>query len=369
MKRWLAKVREQKSVVLRRSVISVLSLTAVVGAVYLSKPLLWSGGFGIGKDQAVTAESVEIDAGGNITKTVKMTKYDDGKTLWDWLSLLGVPVSLAILGFWLQQNQQKRAEKVAQEQKKRDEEFARKQKDRDEKIAQELREHNEKFAQDQREIAAEETKEEILQSYFDRLSVLLIDNNLFAIAAKVYPTVMPVILPVDHPKIEATLEERELFYSAVELIRARTLSTLRRFENDPERKTSVIRFLIEADIIRLLEINLKDADLSGAYLNYADLSNAYLNYANLSGADLNYANLSNAYLMFANLSGSKLYKANLKGADLRVANLSGAELYEADLSGTDLESADLSGATFRNNPGLSDAAKANMREYGAIFMN
>jgi uncharacterized protein YjbI with pentapeptide repeats len=354
VKRWLARV-EQKSVVLRRSVIGVLSLTAVVGAVYLSKPLLWSGGFGIGKDQAVTTESVEIDARGNITKTVKMTKYDDGKTLWDWLSLLGVPVSLAILGFLLQQNQQKRSERVAKEQKNRDEIFAEMQKDRDENFAKELR-----------EIAAAETKEEILQTYFDRLSLLLVDNNLLAIASKVHATETDET--EGQQKNEATLEERELFNSSVNVIRARTLSILRRFENDPERKSSVIRFLIEADIISKVKLNLSDADLSGAKLREANLSGAILNKAILIDVDLSSANLNKAQLNEANLNEAHLNDAELNEASLRYAELNGAYLYSANMKEANLTRAKLNGANLNkaklNRANLYDASlnDANLSE-------
>jgi hypothetical protein len=50
-------------------------------------------------------------------------------------------------------------------------------------------------------------------------------------------------------------------------------------------------------------------------------------------ADLRDANLSCAYLSGANLSGADLRDANLSGADLSGANLSGADLSRADLSG------------------------------------
>lgn len=364
-KRWLA-IREKAVSVLRRSFIVsgyLATVVVVVGAVYLAKPLLWSGGLGIGKDQAVTTESVEKDAKGKVVKSIKTTKYDDGKTLWDWLSLLGVPLSLAILGFWLQQSQQKRAERVAKEQRERDE----------------------KLAKEQREIAAAETKEEILQVYFDRLAVLLVDKNLLAIAAKVYAseTQKRGVLP----KIEPTLEERELLDSAVDVIRARTLSILRRFENDPERKTSVIRFLIEADIISKLKLslreanlynadlhdaNLHDADLRDADLRDADLRDANLIEADLSGANLERAKLTNAHLLNADLSeanlcSARIREAKLEGANLSKANLSGARLNDAKLVGTNLDNAVLTNTRFGNNLGLGDTTKADMIERGAIF--
>jgi Pentapeptide repeats (8 copies) len=251
--------------------ITILALTVILG---LLQPTLWPGGSGIGKDQSISTKSVETvvkDAQGNTTKTIETTKNDDGKTIWDWLSLLGVPTSLAILGYRLQQIQQKRAEEVARAQRNRDE----------------------ALAKEQRQIAADETKEEVLQVYFDRLSGLLVDKNLMAIAAK--------------------------GNQATDVIRTRTLSILRRFENDSERKTSVIRFLIEADFVSKLRLNLSGADLSGADLSDTDLSGA-----NLSSTNLNSANLSDTDLVNTNLGDANLSDAYLANANLHRAILSGA---------------------------------------------
>ena len=152
-----------------------------------------------------TTITVEKDKQGKIVKIIEVRAHNEGKTFWDWLGLLGVPLSLAILGYWLQQKQQKRSKEEAEQQQ---------------------------------EIAANETKEEALQVYFDRLSVLLVDKNLIAISAKSY----------------TTEEEEELLNSSLVVIRATTLSILRRFANDPRRKASVINFLIESDIISKLKL-------------------------------------------------------------------------------------------------------------------
>jgi uncharacterized protein YjbI with pentapeptide repeats len=211
-----------------------------------------------------------------------------------------VPITLAILGYRLQQIQQNHTDEVAKEQ---------------------------------RELAANEAKEEVLQVYFDRLSALLVDKNLLAIANNINSE--------EQEKSQTTPEEQELLASAVDVIRARTLSILRRFENDKERKTSVIRFLIEADFISKLNLDLSGADLSGAILIGANLSS---NSTNLSGADLR----------LANLGWVKLFVANLSGADLSGANLSRANFNGANFRKVTLKGADLSWATLSEAKGLLD---------------
>jgi uncharacterized protein YjbI with pentapeptide repeats len=314
LERWWEKIPKKKRIL--QFLIAVLVITVVI-----PKPLLWPQGWGIGPEKSITTTSIETvgkDAQGNPIKTVETTKHDDGKTLWDWLSLLGVPLSLAILGFWLQTLQQNRAVELAEVQKKRDESFAQEQRDRAEKLAEE-----------QRKIAADEAKEELLQVYFDRLSVLLVDKNLLAIADK---------------GNQATPEEQQLLDSSKNIVSARTLSILRRFENDPEPKASVIRFLIETDFISKLRLNLSRADLSTAILRFAALSGANLGGGIFRSADLRQSDLSTADLSYADFSIAKLSNADLNGANLTNANLRDAELINTNFSGADLRHADFDGA-------------------------
>ncbi|MDJ0657859.1 MAG: pentapeptide repeat-containing protein [Crocosphaera sp.] len=250
-------------------------------------PLLSPSGIGIGEVESVT-KTVEKDEQGNIVKTIEKTEISPGKTVWDWLSLLSIPVTLGGLGYWLEQKQQTRTEK--------------------------------------------ERCETILQVYFDRVSVLLVDKNLLAIQDK---------------GSDITLEDEKLLNSAIDLIRARTLATLRRFENDPLRKGNVMNFLIDVDAVNRLKLNLSGANLSQANLMAANLSEVDLDRSNLSEVNLSEANLSRAHLREANLSQANLSRAYLSGANLREVNLSGANLSEANLSGTNLREADLIGANLR----------------------
>jgi len=207
-------------------------------------------------------------------------------------------MTLAVLGIWFQSQEQKRASRDAEEQ---------------------------------RRLATEESKEETLQRYLDRVSQLLIEKDLIRQS-----------MVVHNPIAE----------SASDVIRARTLSVLRSFSQDGERKGSVIFFLIETDVLHKLKVSLSDSQLAGAKLAAgnlseadlagADLTQAYLKYTDLSKADLGAANLTEANLIEANLA-----EANLRAANLSRANLSGANLTEANLSGAKLRGADLREAIFK----------------------
>jgi uncharacterized protein YjbI with pentapeptide repeats len=100
----------------------------------------------------------------------------------------------------------------------------------------------------------------------------------------------------------------------------------------------------------LFAANLPEANLGAADLRGANLSEAFLTWANLSGADLRGtnlvgANLSEAFLFRADLREADLFRANLVGANLAEANLCGTNLSEAFLRGAQLIETDLRNAT------------------------
>ena len=245
----------------------------------------FSDGFWGILDDEIAVVTIESDKGaGKQNITVK----DPSKSFWDILGILGVPLVLAVLGAWFQKTQQEQSERIAKKRERQD---------------------------------GDETREEVLQTYFDRISTLLIDKSLMAIAAKKEAfdeikkegSSAKVVSSYDFTQKELTAsipakidryveggddrglndllgfskQEQELLEVSIDVIRARTLSILRRFEQDSERKSSVIRFLVEADVIaRLRSTSLSSAYLSRAYLSRANLSRANLSGANLSGADL-----------------------------------------------------------------------------------
>ena len=78
-----------------------------------------------------------------------VTKDDRGKTLWDWLQLLIVPAVLAVAALWFNTSERKNEVKMAEER-----------------------------TISEREIASDRNREELLQSYIDRMTELLLDKGL-----------------------------------------------------------------------------------------------------------------------------------------------------------------------------------------------
>jgi uncharacterized protein YjbI with pentapeptide repeats len=270
-----------------------------------------------------------------------------GKTVWDWMALLIVPLVLVVIGLLFTLLQDAR------------------QQDIEDRRAQQAQKIENQRAKAERELAVQRAQDEALQAYLDQMGGLLLERDL-----------------------RASEEDSEVRT----LARARTLTVLGRL--DPSRKTAVMQFLAEAKLLQKVEgrgaiitfsgadlsganltdaaddlrgADLSEADLSGANLSCVikfrrsagqpifvagpcfDLSGADLSFADLSGANLSDATLNDATLMLADLSGARLSGANLSDALLRGADLSGA-----DLSGADLSFADLSGANL-SDANLSDA--------------
>jgi uncharacterized protein YjbI with pentapeptide repeats len=224
-----------------------------------------------------------------------------GKTLWDWLNLLGVlAIPLVVVGATI-------AFGIIQAN------IAQKQHDSDQAIA------------------LDQQRATILQTYTDNIQDLLLNHKLLQ----------------SKPDDDVAI-----------LARARTLTALRSL--DSKRKGYLIQFLYEAKLINdyvseglsVRKVNpiisLDKAPLRGADLSRADLLGVDLIGADLSEANLSFASLGFADLSDANLSGANLIDAynffggtDFSGTDLSDADLSGANLSGVNLSGSDLSSANL----------------------------
>jgi uncharacterized protein YjbI with pentapeptide repeats len=289
------------------------------------------------------------------TKVTTTEQSQPGKTLWDLLQLLIVPLVLAIGGFWLNQIQKDREQRAIDERAERE-------KRETEQRAKTEREAAEQRDKTERDVALGNQQEAALQAYINAISELLLKEKL---------------------------RESKPGDEVQKIARVRTLTVLARL--DKERKRSLLQFLYESGLIdkgariidlsgadlneaNLFAINLSEADLrevrlGGASLASADLTGAELSGADLTGAELSFANLTGAKLTVSGVSwqpkiGSKtenqalLHKASLVSAILISADLSKAFLRRAILSSADLSKADLSEAILSR----ADLRDANLRD-------
>lgn len=189
-----------------------------------------------------------------------MVRYDyfetgfDGKTLWDWIQVLGVPVSVVVIAGLLSMATQRAGQR----------------------------------ADAVREIDTERARQATLRDYLDRMSDLILNHGLQDSAE-------------DSP-VRAVAH-------------ARTLGALRSL-NGP-RKGILVRFLRESRLIMMERpvISLSLADLSGSDLSGADLEGSDLSGANLRDADFYDANLSDVDLSSSVVGDDQLTEArDLVGA-------------------------------------------------------
>ena len=250
-----------------------------------------------------------------------------GKTVWDWLQLLVVPIMLSLItvAFTWQQN-------------------ARQQRIEDQR-AQQAQKIEDRRAEAEREIQEQRAQQATFQMYLDQMGSLLLDRGL-----------------------RSAGEDSDVR----RLARARTLVVLDALGT--HRQNRVLRFLEETELIqarapdqppiislkyaslRDFELNgkqlLRGTDLTQANLSDGDLTRAVLEGTDLSGAHLDGANLADANLRGARLSGAYLHDTDLSGADLTGVDLSdargrfesGARMRATDLGGADLSRADLTNA-------------------------
>ena len=238
-----------------------------------------------------------------------------GKTLWDWMNLLIVPVVLAVGGILYN-----RAERQ-KEQRRIDDSL----------------------------------QEAVLSAYLDRISNLLLNNNLRG------------------EKANMAARDVALGWTTMALPRL-----------NGERKGVVLQFLHGANLLNKDDpvLPLGDVDLSGIslhawlediYLNGANMAKAnlegcYFWGADLSAADLEGANLENANLGEVNLENAWLVEVNLKTFSIS-GNLKGARLKNADLTGTDLSGVDLSGADLQGAKITGEQLAQALSFKGAVMPN
>ncbi len=198
--------------------------------VILTVLFIWSGRIGIAPSWTGFGEIIRLkdDA----------VEYLPAKTFWDWLELLIIPGVLFGVGFWV----------------------------------------NSTVRKSEREIETDRLQENVLQNYFDKMTELLIDEEL---------------------------DKSELQKNVRDIARVRTLTVLEQL--DGIRRGILVKFLYEAGLInsratvRLQEANLRDIILASVLLMNS----------NLNGCDMSYGDLSDANLRGSDMRAVKLRKALL----------------------------------------------------------
>jgi uncharacterized protein YjbI with pentapeptide repeats len=229
-----------------------------------------------------------------------------GKTLWDLLGLLIVPIVIALAGWWL----------------------------------------SEVSTRNQQQVEADRARQSVLQSYIQDMTALLLDKGL----------------ATSKPDSLITQVARANTLSAIHRLDSGRNRILLGFLSDSN--------LLSRESVALLRgAKLDGADLRGAKLDGADLSDTDLRGADLSDTDLRDAKLDGADLRGAKLDGADLSDTDLRGADLRgayisdplgailrldpTAKLTRADLREANLTRADLTGADLREANLSNDDKIS----------------
>jgi len=249
---------------------------------------------------AIVAVLGSLLAFGIIARRAYQRGQLSGKTLWDWLDLLFVPLALVLVGAWLSFAADSR-------QAEREEQ----------RVVSERRAAERRERADQR-LQSDQSRSAILQRYLDDMSELILDRSLTS----------------SRPR--ATVRA---------LARTLTLTALRRL--DGPRRGLVIRFLWDTGLIH---------DGNPVHLDHPVV--------NLKGADLRHADLRRATLVTDDPSreglperGPALDGVDLRHADFRDSNIDTATFAHANLESARFDGAHLDAVSFRR----AYLAKASFR--------
>ncbi|MBX3085412.1 MAG: pentapeptide repeat-containing protein [Anaerolineae bacterium] len=268
-----------------------------------------------------------------------------GKTVWDWLELIIVPLVLAGGGLFLQRIESERVSRQEKLEKQREER----------QIAREKQQ------------ARDSLMDSIFQSYLDDMSSLMIVNHL--------QTMLDIVTlnsrqktalsgnDALHEGYVAQLRQKlssqesidsEKLAAAVAVVTVARARTVTAFNSlDVDRRNLMTDFLRETGLVTgeqgtlLVDMGLSHMDLSGTNFYKFNLAEA-----NLINSDLSEANFFQANLIHANLHG-----ANLSGADI-----GDTDLHFVDLGDAYLKNAHLENVRFNEKTALPDALPIRWNE-------
>lgn len=218
-------------------------------------------------------------------KLIKDEKIEPAKTLFDWLDLLIIPLSIGLLGWLYKEAEKSKTKKIEEER----------------------------------------ARSESLNSFFNIITDLLKDHDLSGTPSKQTKAMAKTRINVTLSQLDGGRKGQLLqFLYESDLI-----------DISPKMKLLGANF---NDSI-LDQIVLGGSEIRGAYFK-----NATIKEANLNGIILNSSNLENA-----NLSGSLVDNSDFGYTNLKNSVMKNMNLTTVDFTGADLTNADLSGSTIKQS--------------------
>lgn len=269
---------------------------------YMQRLPMWTG-LGYSEDPRLSRKVYEKVQIADETQEAQTRKHivthesQPGKTLWDWLQLLLIPVVLAIVAFSFNAGQESMNQRLEQQRR----------------------------------------QEQIVDIYLDRMSNLLLQYHLHdsQLGDPIRATAQAITL--------TALDRLDTEYKRIVVLflyRA-DLITYHFEKKEPKDKPIITLPFAALEGAKLNGVYLCSADLHNMLLSGANFHGSWLEQADLGDSNADHADLSNTFMRAANLYHTNLTDANLQGAILREANIPGAFLSRAQLSHADLWKANL----------------------------
>jgi uncharacterized protein YjbI with pentapeptide repeats len=221
------------------------------------------------------------------------------KTLWDWLDLLIIPVTIGIIG-WL-------FSKIEKEKSKKREE--------------------------------ERSQNETLESFLQTMTNLIIEHKL-----------------QNTPTSQTLAIARARINIAINNLNGERKGQVLQFLYESDLINIIPKLsLLGANFQNAVldEIVLGKSEIKGVYFNKSSIQNANLNGAIFTGCDFSEVNFSNSLVKNVDLSYANLTKAKLINLDLTTVNFEGANLTKANLKESKILKKQLEGIINRNKIKIS----------------
>lgn len=280
---------------------------------------------------------------------VTYQNFEPGRTLWDWLQLLIVPVILALAAYYFTRTERRNELKIARE--------------RDETA---------------RAIASDDRHERELQYYLDKMTELILEKGLIEsgenseIRVVARARTLTVLSTIDPPrKIQVLRFLREISegnnFAVLFTMRGANFSgLLNKKQDESSRGIKAVdqdalgnlagMYLFGSMIIQMscTEALFSFSDLRSAHFSHSDLPMSSFGGANLRDVFFWECDLTKSDFASADLSETKFFQCNLTGAtffprlqrESERTTLRGARFWETNLEGAEFERTDLIDAQF-----------------------